>query len=129
MWKNMEIKEYISEYKYILLSVIIAAMILSIVLLKTRYPSYLEKIGKVKEVTFIDIIPGDCCTFPLTHVLYEDGDYIQYHDLWKNIEVGKTYRILYKEEMVPAVCDDPYYKGLPKSSLLNVIKEIEEIAP
>lgn len=90
-------------------------------------PESLEKIGKIKGITFLHPIPGDCCSMPLTCIAFVDGDALDLYDIL-DIEEGKTYRVVYQKQEKPYVNDDPTDFQY-RTAIVNVVKEIEEIFP
>jgi hypothetical protein len=92
-------------------------------------PEYFEKTGKIKRITFVYPVPGDCCTFPLTCVEFEDGEGLEFWDILKNFKEGRTYRIVYNKQDKIAYCDDNEFSSQIKTSTLNVVQVIEEISP
>jgi len=119
----------LSAKKGVVLLCVIAALVISVALAKqSPEETSFEKIGKIKRITFIPPIPGDCCSLPLTHIVFEDGDGLDLWGILDNLEEGKTYRIVYQEKEKTCINDDPTYKGFKKAKC-NVVDEIEEIFP
>ena len=87
-----------------------------------------EKTGKIKHITFIYPIAGDCCSLPLTCIEFEGDEYYQFYGILKNIAEGKAYRIVYQEQERICCKDDETFTGI-KISTLNVVQVIEEISP
>ena len=118
-----------SAKKAVVLLCVIAALVVSVALAKqSPEDAYFEKIGKIKRITFLYPIPGDCCSLPLTHILFEDGDGLDLWGILDDFEEGKTYRIVYQEKIKACINDDPTFKGV-KREKCNVVDEIEEIFP
>ena len=90
-------------------------------------PESLEKIGKIKGITFVYPIPGDCCSMPLTCIAFEDGDALKLYNIL-DIEGGKTYRIVYQKQNKPYINADPTDYQY-RTAIVNVVAEIKEIFP
>ena len=119
------------DKKVIILLCVIPLIIISVVGIMANQlveEASLEKIGKIKNTTFIYPIPGDCCGMPMTYVDFEDGDRLEFWNILQNIEEGKTYRIVYQKQDRMCINDDPTFKAC-KISTVNVVQEIEEIFP
>ncbi len=119
----------LSVRKAVVLLCVIAVLVVSVALARqSPEETSFEKIGKIKRITFLHPIPGDCCSLPLTHILFEDGDGLDLWGILDTLEEGKTYRFVYQEKTKTCINDDPTFKGT-KRAKCNVVDEIEEIFP
>lgn len=123
------------RWLFILCIVVVAAACVAFVIAKNgsqvSVPSLgesFEKTGKIRHMTFIYPIPGDCCSLPLTFIEFEDGDYYQFYGILNHIKEGKTYRIVYQEQERICCNDDECFNAI-KTSTLNVVQVMEEIVP
>lgn len=80
---------------------VVAVVIISVVALISKYsleesspptPVFLEKIGKIY---FFD--PWFSSQGPLTFIEFEDGEFLIFVGTIPNVQIGKTYRIIYRE--------------------------------
>ena len=118
---------------FLILGLIVAVSVSVVVVIATkalRASSPIEKIGKIKDISYLGFVEPNkpSCTI----LKFEDGDDLLFKGIIGNIEIGRTYHIIYhKQHQICVGPDHPVGlhggRALDWSGEYYILDSIEEV--